>query len=76
MIDDQGNYNQGNVFERLTQYAARLTEKKKKLLKSHESGLKGVDSSTGQRLFRPKIGRKPHAEARLLAYKSYKVSKL
>lgn len=62
MIDEHGRYHEGNVFERLMQYAAKLTEKKKMIQKIRESSSKPVDLSTGQELFRPQTGRKPLAE--------------
>ncbi|KAI5066253.1 hypothetical protein GOP47_0018877 [Adiantum capillus-veneris] len=62
MVDDHGHYHEGNVFERLMQYAVKLTEKKKRIQSNQESCSKPVDLSTGQVLFKPQTGRKPLCE--------------
>ena len=48
-----------NVFSRLLQYAAKLSEKKQKWQKNET---KPVDPTTGQELFHPQTGRKPNGE--------------
>ncbi|KAH7432578.1 hypothetical protein KP509_07G028800 [Ceratopteris richardii] len=62
MIDDHGHYHERNVFERLMQYAAKLSEKKKRIQDTQENCSKPVDVCTGQVLFRPQTGRKPLCE--------------
>lgn len=51
-----GTPQEGTVFDRLLQYASKITEKKKELeVQMHNR----VDPATGQHYFRPRIGRKP-----------------
>ncbi|MCO5607494.1 hypothetical protein L7F22_061690 [Adiantum nelumboides] len=62
MVDDHGLYHDGNVFERLMQYATRLSEKKKRIQNNQGRCLKPEDLSTDQVLFKPQTGRKPLCE--------------
>jgi hypothetical protein len=52
-----GDYNQeGNVFNRLLQYASKLTEKKQL---REQLCHRPIDPNTGRKFFRPRTGRKP-----------------
>lgn len=52
-----GEYHQeGSVFDRLLQYASKLTEKKQ--MQEH-LGHRPIDPNTGRQLFKPLTGRKP-----------------
>ncbi|CAM6056371.1 unnamed protein product [Sphagnum tenellum] len=56
-LDMDGDYNQeGNVFNRLLQYASKLTEKKQL---REQLCHRPIDPNTGRKFFRPRTGRKP-----------------
>ncbi len=56
-MDMDGDYNQeGNVFNRLLQYASKLTEKKQL---QEQLCHRLIDPNTGRKFFRPRTGRKP-----------------
>lgn len=56
------NIQEGTVFERLLQYASKLTEKKQ--MQEHLIH-KPVDPTTGRKFFKPLTGRKPQTDVRL-----------
>lgn len=61
-VETNGDYcsmQEGTVFDRLLQYASKLTEKKK--MQEHLVH-KPVDPATGRRFFKPITGRKPQID--------------
>jgi hypothetical protein len=66
-VDTNGEYNnnctssvqEGSVFDRLLQYASKLTEKKQ--MQEHLVH-RPVDPATGRRFFKPLTGRKPQTD--------------
>jgi len=61
-MDTDGQYcniQEGTVFDRLLQYASKLTEKKQ--MQEHLVH-RPVDPTTGRRFFKPLTGRKPQID--------------
>jgi methylphosphotriester-DNA--protein-cysteine methyltransferase len=68
---DGDNTQEETVFDRLLQYASKLTEKKKL---QEQLARRPIDPNTGRMFFRPHTGRKPQSDVRSSSHPSGKAA--
>jgi hypothetical protein len=68
---DGDNCQEETVFDRLLQYASKLTEKKKL---QEQLARRPIDPNTGRMFFRPHTGRKPQSDVRSSSHPSGKAA--